>query len=170
LRYVLAATLSPSYGVYSGYELFENEPASDTNEEYLHSEKYEFKHRDYESPDTLAPLMATVNRIRRYHPAFSRLRSVRIWPTSNPQIFAFSKFSDDRADRVLTVVNLDPYNPQEALIYLDLGYLGLPPYGSYMVYDELGGETYTWSGSDPYVRLDPSQRVAHIFSLNLSSE
>jgi starch synthase (maltosyl-transferring) len=170
LRFVLAATLSPSYGVYSGYELFENEPASELNEEYLHSEKYELKSRDYDRADSLWPLMEAVNRIRHYHPAFARLRSIRMWPTTNPQVFAFSKFSDDRADRVLTVVNLDPYNAQEALIHLDLGYLGLPPYGPYLVFDELSRETYTWSGADPYVRLDPMQRVAHIFSLNLSSE
>jgi starch synthase (maltosyl-transferring) len=170
LRLVLAATLSPSYGVYSGYELYENEPAAETNEEYLHSEKYEIKHREYDRPGTLAPLMAALNRVRRYHPAFARLRSVQFWPTTNPQIVAYSKASDDSSDRVLTVVNLDPYNAQDATIHLDLGRLGLPAYGSYLVYDELSHETYTWTGADPYVRLEPQQRVAHIFSLNLASE
>jgi starch synthase (maltosyl-transferring) len=170
LRLVLAATLSPSYGVYSGYELYENRPASESNEEYLDSEKYEIRHRDYDTPGNLSPLMASLNRIRRYHPAFARLRSVQLWPTTNPQIVAYSKESDDGSDRVLTVVNLDPYNVQDGVIHLDLGVLGLPIGGSYLVYDELSRETWTWAGADPYVRLDPQHRVAHIFSLNLSSE
>jgi starch synthase (maltosyl-transferring) len=169
-RLILAATLSPSYGVYSGYELYENRPASESNEEYLDSEKYEIKHRDYEQPGTLMPLMGALNRIRRYHPAFTRLRSIRLWPTTNPQIIAFSKMSDDRSDRVLTVVNLDPFGAQDGVVHLDAAALGLPAYGSYLVYDELSQETYTWSGADPYVRLDPVQRAAHIFSLNLISE
>ncbi len=168
LRLVLAATLSPSYGVYSGYELYENRPASETNEEYLDSEKYEIRHRDFDQPGNLAPLMAALNRIRRYHTAFTRLRSTRFWPTTNPQIVAYSKASDDGADRVLTVVNLDPVRAQEGLIHLDLGQLRLPVYEPYLVYDELSHETYTWSGADPFVRLDPGSRVAQIFSLNLS--
>ncbi|HWE54461.1 MAG TPA: maltotransferase domain-containing protein [Acidimicrobiales bacterium] len=170
LRYVLAATLSPSYGVYSGYELYENAPAAETNEEYLNSEKYEIRHRDFDRPDSLAPLMASVNRIRRYHPAFARLRSTQFWPTSNPQIVAYSKTSDDERDHVLTVVNLDPHNTQDAVLHLDPAKMGLPAFTPYLVYDELSRETYTWIGADPYVRLDPQTRVAHIFSLNLSSE
>jgi starch synthase (maltosyl-transferring) len=170
LRLVLAATLSPSYGVYSGYELYENEPAAETNEEFLNSEKYEIRHRDYDQPGTLAPLMSALNRIRRYHPAFSRLRTVRFWPTTNPQMVAYTKTDDAATDRVLTVVNLDPHNAQDCIIHLDVTDLGLPASGSYLVYDELSHETYTWTGADPYVRLDPRQRVAHIFSLNLSTE
>lgn len=170
LRYVLAATLTPSYGVYSGYELYENRPASESNEEYLDSEKYEIRHRDFDRPDSLAPLMASVNRIRRYHPAFARLRSIWFWPTSNPQIVAYTKESDDGADRVLVVVNLDPFHVQDGTVHIDPARLGLPAFTPYLVYDELSRETYTWIGSDPYVRLDPQSRVAHIFSLNLSSE
>ena len=170
LRLVLAGTLSPSYGVYSGYELYENQPASATNEEYLHSEKYEIRQRDFGRPGSLAPLMSSLNRIRRYHPALSRLRSLRMCPTSNPQIVAYTKVSDDGTDRVLTVVNLDPSNAQDATVELDLASLGLPVDEPYLVYDELSGDTYSWSGPRPYVRLEPSVRVAHIFSLNLGSE
>ena len=166
LRLVLAATLSPSYGVYSGYELYENQPASDTNEEYLHSEKYEIRHRDYDRPGTLGPLMRSLNQIRRHHRAFTRLRSLHIWPTTNPQIFAYSKESDDGADRVLTVVNLDPLGVQDAVVHLDGELLGLPANAPYAVTDELSQETFTWYGTEPYVRLDPNYRVAHIFSLN----
>jgi starch synthase (maltosyl-transferring) len=170
LRYILAATLTPSYGVYSGYELYENEPASDTNEEYLHSEKYEIKHRDFDQPGTLIPLFTQVNRLRRYHPALQGFRSIQFHSTTNPNIVAYSKRTDDGTDRVLVVVNLDPYYPQEATIGLDVNALGLPTTGPYLVFDELSHETFTWIGANPYVRLDPSQRVAHIFSLNLSPE
>jgi starch synthase (maltosyl-transferring) len=165
LRLVLAATMSPSYGVYSGYELCENEPASDQNEEYLHSEKYEIKHRDYGRPDSLAPLMTRLNDVRRRHPALLRLRCIRFHPTTNPQVIAYSKQSDDQQDAVLTVVNLDPQRPQEASIGLDLGALGLPVDRPYRVFDELSGEGFEWVGSDPFVRLDPLVRVAHVFDL-----
>ncbi len=84
LRLVLAATLAPSWGMYSGYELCENEPASDTNEEYLHSEKYEIKHRDFDRPGTLAPLVTRLNDIRRRHPALQRLRRIRFHHSDNP--------------------------------------------------------------------------------------
>jgi starch synthase (maltosyl-transferring) len=169
LRLVLAATMSPSYGVYSGYELYENLPASDTNEEYLHSEKYEIKHRDYDRPGTLAPLMTALNAIRRRHPALQRLKSIRFHPTTNPQVIAFSKRSDDGADAVLIVVNLDPFWAQEASLSLDPAALGLAVDRPYAVFDELSGDVYQWRGASPYVRLDPVSRVAHIFDLDPAS-
>src|SRR5262249_51907524 len=89
LRLVLAATMSPSYGVYSGEELSETLPASELNEEYLHSEKYEIKHRDYSRPGTLAPLMTAINEIRRRHPALHRLRTIEFHPSNNPQIIVY---------------------------------------------------------------------------------
>jgi starch synthase (maltosyl-transferring) len=168
LRLVLAATSSPSYGVYSGYELFENQPASDSNEEYLHSEKYELRHRNFDLPGTLAPLMTSLNRIRKAHPALRRLKTLRMHPTTNREIVAYSKTSDDGADRVLTVVNLDPISPQEATVHLDPTLLGIDPDRPYEAFDELTGEAYRWWGTDPYVRLDPAIRVAHVLSLTQS--
>jgi starch synthase (maltosyl-transferring) len=165
LRLLLAATMSPSYGVYSGYELYENLPASELNEEYLDSEKYEIKDRDYSRPDSLAPLMTALNDIRRRHPALQRLRTVRLHPSTNPQVIAYSKLSDDGTDAVLTVVNLDPYWPQEAVLSVDLGDLGLPYDRPYRVFDELDGGSFEWFGANPFVRLDPSVRVAHLFDL-----
>ena len=165
LRLILAATMSPSYGVYSGYELYENIPASEVNEEYLNSEKYEIKDRDYTRPDSLAPLMTALNDIRRRHPALHQLRSIRFHPTTNPAIIAYSKVSDDGLDALLTVVNLDPYWAQDAIIRLDAEALGLPPNRPYLVVDELSGERYQWEGSTPFVRLDPSWRVAHVMDL-----
>jgi starch synthase (maltosyl-transferring) len=164
VRYVLAATLVPSYGLYSGYELFENEPASDANEEYLHSEKYELRRRDWGRAESMAPFIARVNEIRRLHPAFRWLRNVRFHVTSNERLLVWSKgHADD--DLVLVVVNCDPHNAQESVLDLDLGAMGLPWQGPLRAHDELGGETYTWDGNRPYVRLDPTQgQVAHILS------
>ena len=164
LRYVLAATMSPSYGVYSGYELFENQPASESNEEYLYSEKYEIKHREFDQSWSLEPLFRSVNEIRRTHPALQRLRSIQFHDTTNPEIIAYSKVSDDGADTVLTVVNLDPLSAQDAII--DLWSLEVPFDRAYLIVDELTGETFEWRGSRPYVRLDPAYRVAHIFDMS----
>jgi starch synthase (maltosyl-transferring) len=166
LRFVLAATLVPSYGMYSGYELYENEPASDANEEYLHSEKYEIRRRDWGRDDSLAPFIARVNDIRRRHPAFRWLKNVRFHGTSNDRFLVWSKGRLDDGDLVLVVVNLDPHGAQESILDLDLGAMGLPWQGPYSATDELTGETYTWDGPGPYVRLDPWQgQVAHILSL-----
>jgi starch synthase (maltosyl-transferring) len=163
-RLVLAATLVPSYGIYSGYELCENEPMSDANEEYLRSEKYEVKDRDWDSPRSLAPFVAQVNDIRRRHPALHRLRNIRFHHSANEQVLAYSKHTDDRSDVVLVVVNLDPQNTQEATLGLDLGYLGLPWDMPFEAYDELSGQSFRWQGAEPYVRLDPHQ-AAHILHL-----
>jgi starch synthase (maltosyl-transferring) len=164
LRLVLAATLSPSYGIYSGYEFCENLPASPDNEEYLNSEKYEIRHRDFSRPAPLAPLLGALNSIRRRHPAFARLRNVVFHGSDNPNVVAYSKASDDGSDVVLVVVTLDPYAVQESTLHLDLAALGLQPDTLVGSYDELSGESYTW-GPDPYVRLDPWRRVAHVLDL-----
>jgi starch synthase (maltosyl-transferring) len=160
LRFVLAATLSPSYGIYSGYELFENLPASADNEEYLASEKFELKQRDF-SQAGLTPLIKAVNDARRRHRAFANLRGVRFHASDNPDIMAYSRTSDDGGDVVVVVVTLNPYAVGEATLYLDMEALGLGSATSFEVYDELSGERYMWSAG-PYVRLDPLYRVAHI--------
>jgi starch synthase (maltosyl-transferring) len=164
LRFVLAATLVPNYGLYSGYELFENEPASDANEEYRHSEKYEIRRRDWTAADSMAPVITTVNEIRRRHPVFRRIDNITFHGTGgNDAFLVWSKGRVDDGDLVLVVVNLDPHTPQETVLDLDLGAMGLPWQGPFRVRDELGGETYTWDGAHPYVRLDPtSSQVAHI--------
>ncbi len=164
-RLVLAATLSPSWGMYSGYELCENEGASPFNEEYLHSEKYEVRLRDFEQPGTLAPLAASVNAIRRRHPALQRLRRTRFHHSDNPLIVAYSKISDDGGDVMLMVVSLDPHHAQSSILTLDLDALGLSSFRVFTAVDELSGEVYRWSGPNPYVKLEPWDRVAHILHL-----
>jgi starch synthase (maltosyl-transferring) len=162
LRALLAATLVPSWGVYSGYELCENEPASEANEEYLHSEKYELRRRDWRRADSLAPFLGRLNEIRRAHPVFQRLRGLRVHPSSNDQVLAYSRTSADGGDVVLCVVNLDPHHWHEDTLWLDLPALGLPP--TVEAYDELSGATFVWDQS-PYVRLDPAETPGHVLHL-----
>ena len=165
MRFVLAATLVPSYGMYSGYELFENEPASDANEEYLNSEKYQLRARDWGGADSMAPFIATVNGIRRRHPAFRWLRNVRFHGSSNEAFLVWTRGHVRDGDLVLVVVNLDPHHPQETVLDLDLGGVGLPWQGPLPVTDELTGDTYVWEGNRPFVRLDPTAgQVAHVLT------
>jgi starch synthase (maltosyl-transferring) len=163
MRALLAATLVPSWGIYSGFELCENEPFSEANEEYLQSEKYEVKERDWLRPDSLAPFVTRLNQIRRAHPALQRLRGLRFHPTHSDHILAYSRQSAD--DLVLVVVNLDPHEAHEDTLWLDLPSLGLSWTESFEAHDELSGNTFTWQGPEPYVRLDPAETPAHVFHL-----
>ncbi|MFH8984835.1 alpha-1,4-glucan--maltose-1-phosphate maltosyltransferase [Streptomyces varsoviensis] len=171
-RAVLAATLSPTWGVYAGFELCENTPVRAGSEEYLDSEKYQLRPRDWAAAeragDSLAPLITTLNRLRRRHPALRRLRNLRFHHVDNDAVIAYSKRYG--ASCVLTVVNLDPHHTQEATVSLDMPELGLDWHESVPVRDELTGETYHW-GRDNYVRLEPgrSPAPAHVFSLRPSS-
>ncbi|GAA2717248.1 MULTISPECIES: alpha-1,4-glucan--maltose-1-phosphate maltosyltransferase [Streptomyces] len=173
VRAVLAATLSPSWGVYAGYELCENTPVRPGSEEYLDSEKYQLRPRDWASAEragqSLAPLITTLNRLRRRHPALRRLRNLRFHHVDNDAVIAYSKRTGSSC--VLAVVNLDPHHTQEATVSLDMPELGLDWHDSVPVRDELTGETYHW-GRDNYVRLDPgrSPAPAHVFSLRPSSQ
>ncbi|MCU7822777.1 alpha-1,4-glucan--maltose-1-phosphate maltosyltransferase [Kitasatospora sp. DSM 101779] len=160
VRAVLAATLAPSYGVYAGYEHYENEPVHPGSEEYARSEKYELRPRDWSRQDSLAPLLTALNRLRRRHPALQQLRDLRFHPTDNDQVIAYSKRAtseDGIEDHVITVVNLDPHHVQEATVTLDSD---LP----LTVHDELTGATYDW-GRRNYVRLDPSTEPAHLLTV-----
>ncbi|MFD6418958.1 alpha-1,4-glucan--maltose-1-phosphate maltosyltransferase [Streptomyces sp. NPDC060194] len=165
-RAVLAATLSPSWGVYAGYELYENTPLRAGGEEYLHSEKYELRPRDWAAADregrTLAPLITALNAFRRDHPALHQLRNLHFHRVDNEQLIAYSKRSG--ADTVLVVVNLDPHRAQEGTVHLDLTHLGVGADESVSVRDELTGATYDW-GSANYVRLEPDSAPAHLFAV-----
>ncbi|MDJ0460747.1 alpha-1,4-glucan--maltose-1-phosphate maltosyltransferase [Streptomyces sp. H27-C3] len=168
-RAVLAATLSPAWGMYAGYELCEHTPARPGSEEYLDSEKYQLRTRDWESAEregrTIAPLITTLNRLRRRHPALRQLRSLHFHHTDNDALIAYSKRSGSNI--VVVVVNLDPHHTQEATVSLDMPELGLDWPDSVPVRDELTGETYHW-GRANYVRLDPGRTPAHIVALRPS--
>ncbi|MFF7385185.1 maltotransferase domain-containing protein [Streptomyces griseoluteus] len=163
IRAVLAATLSPTWGIYSGYELCENQALQPGGEEYLNSEKYQLERRDWEAAAregrTIAPLVTRLNEIRRRHPALHRLRNLSFHRTDNDSVLAFSKRTGD--DTVLVVVSLDPHHTQEATVSLDLPRLGLDWGDTLSVHDELTGETYHW-GRDNYVRLSPDRAPAHV--------
>ena len=170
IRATLAATLSPLWGMYSGFELYEHEPVAPGSEEYLNSEKYELRPRDFEAAlhngDSLEPYITMLNTIRREHPAFQQLRNLHFHDTDNESILAFSKFDAATGDSVLVVVNLDPTYTQEATVTLNMGALGLAPGVSFPVHDEITGADYEWSMRN-YVRLSPVENVAHIFRLPL---
>ncbi|MFJ2238458.1 alpha-1,4-glucan--maltose-1-phosphate maltosyltransferase [Streptomyces sp. NPDC087859] len=162
IRAVLAATLSPTWGIYSGYELCENTPLREGSEEYLDSEKYQLRHRDWDTADSITPLITQLNRIRRASPALRQLRDLHFHHADQEAVIAYSKRSG--SNTVLVVVNLDPHHTQEATVSLDMPQLGLEWHESVPVRDELTGETYHW-GRANYVRLEPGTRPAHILTV-----
>jgi starch synthase (maltosyl-transferring) len=167
LRALLAATMSPSWGMYSGYELYEHEVITPGAEEYLDSEKYQLKPRDWagavERGNTLAPFVTQINQIRKAHPALKQLRNLRFHDTESEQVLVYSKVHE--ADRILVVANLNPTTVQETWIHLDFNELGLPGREEIHVADLLTGTQYTW-GKDAFVRLDPKEGIAHLLKVN----
>ena len=182
IRAILAATAMPTWGVYSGYELAENVPVRPGSEEYLDSEKYQYKPRDWAEAEregrSLAPLITQLNLLRRAHPALQELRNLRFHNVDHPDVVCFSKRlpgAYDTATRrhglgdvVLTVVNLDPHNTHEATVSLDMPALGLDWNAEFVVDDELSGQSYHWRQAN-YVRLDPHIHSAHIFTLRATA-
>ncbi|MDA8371963.1 MAG: alpha-1,4-glucan--maltose-1-phosphate maltosyltransferase [Nocardiopsaceae bacterium] len=173
VRAVLAALLSPTWGIYSGYELCENTPSHPGSEEYLDSEKYEYKPRDWTAAEsagtTITPLIRKLNYLRRHHPALQELRNLRFHHVDRPELICFSKRlagggAQGNDDIVLVVANLDPHRAQEATVWLDMAALGFSPGDTISVTDELSGESYTW-GQANYVRLDPLAQTAHVFTV-----
>ncbi|MFG2052026.1 alpha-1,4-glucan--maltose-1-phosphate maltosyltransferase [Micromonospora sp. NPDC048935] len=165
LRAALAATMSPTWGVYSGYELFEDEAVGEGSEEYLNSEKYQLRPRDHAAAlaqdRSLQPWLTRLNEIRRAHPALRTLRTLRFHHTDDDALIAYSKTDPEGTDMVLVVINLDPHRPREGAVRWDLPALGLAPDARFTVLDEVGGEIFQWR-EHTYVRLEPQRAVAHI--------
>jgi starch synthase (maltosyl-transferring) len=164
IRLVLASFLSPTYGIYSGYELFENVPVKEGSEEYLDSEKFEVKHRDWKAPGNLAPYITRINETRRKHASLSTFKNLHFHHTDKEELLAFSKRSPHE-DAILVVVNLNPFNWEEGSVDLDLEALGISSHEPFVVEDILTGARYTWQGPNNYVRLDPQIEPAHIFRI-----
>ncbi len=155
-RLVLAATLSPSYGIYSGFEHYENVALAPGSEEYLNSEKYELRERALDGP--LLPLVTTLNTIRREHPALQRLDNVSFLAAENDALIAYAKSAP--GETLIVVVNLDGARAQEGVVIVPSG-LGLAP--AFDVVDLLSGERFDWRLGRNFVRLDPAVRAAHLF-------
>jgi starch synthase (maltosyl-transferring) len=169
IRAVLAATLSPTWGVYSGYELYEHLPLRPGSEEYLDSEKYQLRPRDFAGAladgRSLAPLIQKLNQIRREHPALQQLRNVHFHQADNPNITVFSKRDAATGDTILVACTVNPHEWQEATVTLDLDALDRDWDSGFTVRDLLSGEEYRW-GEHNYVRLDPHSRPAHVFHVS----
>jgi len=163
IRTVLASTLSPNYGIYSGFELYEHVALHPGSEEYLDTEKFQYRPRDWDAAlkqgRSLAPLLTHINKIRREHIALQDLRSLYFHQCDNPNIIAFSKQDGD--DTVLVVCTLDPHHTQEATVWWNLAAIGLDPQSLFIAHDLLTDTSWTW-GQSAYVRLTPWEQVAHI--------
>lgn len=165
-RFVLAATLGASYGIYGpAYEMCVNAPLKPGGEEYLDSEKYEIKAWNLNQPDSLQPLIARVNAIRRENPALHSNDLLAFHDTDNPQLLAYSKRTADRENIILTLVNLDPHNLQEGRTALDLVELGIEEKDTFQVHDLLTGSRYLWRGPANFVRFDPQHVPAAVYRI-----
>ncbi|MFJ4651448.1 maltotransferase domain-containing protein [Nocardia sp. NPDC088792] len=168
IRAVLAATLGPTWGVYSGFELYEHQAAQPGSEEYLDSEKYELRPRRFAEAaargESLEPWLTRLNEIRRAHPALQQLRCIHFHHVDNDALLAFSRMDPTTGDAVLVVVNLNPFGAEQGMVALDLPAIGREWHDRPVVYDEISGEEYHWGRSN-YVRLDPAHAAAHILVL-----
>ncbi|MDT9595155.1 alpha-1,4-glucan--maltose-1-phosphate maltosyltransferase [Nocardioides zeae] len=173
IRAALAATSSPSWGVYAGYELFEHVAVKPGSEEYLDSEKYQVRIRDWAGAEaegrTLTPYLTRLNELRREHRALQLLRNVTIHHSDDESVLAYSKRAeaageDGRDDVVIVVINLDPHATRETTVRLDMPALGLDWADAFEVTDAFTGETWTWR-EHAYVRLDPGHEPAHVLTV-----
>jgi starch synthase (maltosyl-transferring) len=165
-RLILAATLSANYGIYGpAYELMESVPREPGSEEYRDSEKYQLRHWDFDRPDSLWPLIARVNRIRRDNAALHADRTLSFCAIDNDQLIAYLKHDRAAQNVILTVVNLDPHHTQSGWLHLDLEALGLQGAPVYQVHDLLTDQRYSWHGPDNFVMLDPHRIPAHVFRI-----
>jgi starch synthase (maltosyl-transferring) len=180
VRLVLAATTSPLYGMYSGYELVENVPLREGSEEYLHSEKYEIRVRDWKAAGNINADIALLNRIRRETPALQRADNLTFHPSDNELVLFYRKAAlgsglsaqsvespqpkaQSTADAdILVAVNLDPTKAQATMVHVPIEAMGIAPGQQYGVHDLVTGARFTWQGSRNFVRLDPKDQVAHV--------
>ena len=163
-RLILAATLSANYGIYGPtFELLESAPRDPGSEEYRDSEKYQLRHWDLDRSTSLWPLIARINRIRKDNPALQGDQTLRFCAVDNEQLIAYVKHDAASKNIVVTVVNLDPYNPQSGWVDLDLGALDIDENLPYQVHDLLSDQRYQWRGRRNYVLIDPQRMPAHVF-------
>jgi starch synthase (maltosyl-transferring) len=162
IRVALAATLSSLYGIYSGFELCENQ-ALPGREEYLDSEKYQFKERDWDAPGNIKDWIARLNKIRRENRALQFYDNLQFHHADNDAILFYAKMTTSRDNITLVVVNLDPHRKQSSYVDVPIDQFGPMEADIYQVHDLISGTRYTWRGRRNYVELDPEIQPAHIF-------
>lgn len=165
IRLILAATLCSNYGIYQGYEICENTPFKEDSEEYLNSEKYEIKHRNFEQAGNIVDLICKINSIRSSNNALQIYDNIEFYHSNNENILCYGKRTADNSNIIVVVINLDPFNPQDDTITLPLEKFGIEDWETYKVTDLLGNANYEWKGKSNYIRLDPNHQVAHVFEL-----
>jgi len=163
VRLLLAATLSPLYGVYSGFELCENVPREKGSEEYLDSEKYEVRVRDWDAPGNINDDIELLNRIRRDNTPLQTRGNMQFCSTDNDSILCYTRNAE--REGLLVVVNLDPHVAQSCMVHVPAHSFGAGADETYEVEDLLTGERYQWTGERNYVHLDPAVRVGHLLRL-----
>jgi starch synthase (maltosyl-transferring) len=156
IRAVLAATLSGLWGVYSGFEICEA-AALPGREEYLDSEKYEIRVRDFAQPGNIVAEISALNRLRKLHPALHSHLGLTFYNAFNDQVMVYGKATADRDDMILVAVSLDPHGVQEASFEVPLWEFQLPDNGAVDVEDLMRGQRFVWQGKIQRVRLDPAE-------------
>jgi len=164
IRAILAATLSPIYGIYSGFELCENDPTPG-KEEYHESEKYQWKERNWDRPGNIKDLITSLNDIRRKNRAFQIYDNLRFHRIENDQLLAYGKQTAAGENILLTIVNLDPGHSQSGFVELPLQAWGIDASESFLAEDLLSGDRFTWRGARQFVKLDPDSKPAHILRI-----
>jgi starch synthase (maltosyl-transferring) len=164
-RLVLAATLSPSYGIYNSYELCENRAIPGT-EEYQDSEKYEIRHWDWDRPGNIRDYITTLNHIRRDNPALHTFTNLKFHESHNRHILFYSKMTTDKSNMLLFAVNMDPYAVQEARLTIPLEEFGIHETGTYHLHELIQDYRHDVVGPEYIIRLDPTQEPAAIFVIH----
>ncbi|WP_255448461.1 maltotransferase domain-containing protein [Telmatospirillum sp. J64-1] len=166
IRFILAATLSSVYGIYNGYELCEN-AAIPGKEEYLNSEKYEYKVWDWDRPGNIKDEIRKVNLIRRDNPALHEFENTRFYQADDDNILFYGKMTHDRSNMIFVAVNLDPFDPHEAVLHFPLEEMGVPPGETFEVEELLTGRRHLWRGERHRIRLDPEENPAVLFRITV---
>jgi len=166
IRLFMAATLSSTYGMYGPVYEFAISAPMEGKEEYIDSEKYEVRHWDWLHRNRITQLLSRLNRARQHHPALQRTANIRFCGVDSDELMAYVKRTDDRSDRILAVVNLNPYESRQGMVRLDLDDLQLPHDQAFVAHDLLTDERYAWRGAVNFVALHPGIWPVHLLHLS----
>ena len=165
MRIALAATLSSAYGMYSGYELIENDPLVPGKESYMNSEKYQIKVRNWDKRGNIKEYIRRLNRIREQNPSLQYYDNLQFFSSTDSAILFYGKISPDGENRILVAINLDPYNSHTGRITVPVERFGISSDESYKVTELITGKRMTWRGREQYITLDPKVEPAAILKI-----